>query len=148
MLDQFSDDARIVMALASEEAQCLNPPFIGSEHVLIGLVKAGCGVGADVLKNLDIDLLKVRLQVEKLAVGGSKTVTTAMHSPAQVRGTLIHAIEEARNFDQSYVGTEHLLLGLLHDPDAAGAQVLTNLGLKLAEVRAEVLKRLDHPNGD
>ncbi len=143
MFERLTDRARKVMALANQEAQRLNHEYIGTEHILLGLVKEGSGVGANVLKNLDIDLRKVRLEVEKLVKSGPEMVTMGkLPQTPRAKKVIEYAIEEARNLNHNYVGTEHLLLGLLREHDGVAAQVLMNLGLKLEEVREEVLNLL------
>ncbi len=143
MFERFTDRARKVMALANQEAQRFNHEYIGTEHILLGLVKEGSGVGANVLKNLDVDLRKVRLEVEKLVKSGPDMVTMGkLPQTPRAKKVIEYAIEEARNLNHNYVGTEHLLLGLLREHDGVAAQVLTNLGLKLEEVREEVLNLL------
>jgi len=143
MFERLTDRARKVMALANQEAQRFNHEYIGTEHILLGLVKEGSGVGANVLKNLDIDLRKVRLEVEKLVKSGPEMVTMGkLPQTPRAKKVVEYAIEEARNLNHNYVGTEHLLLGLLREHDGVAAQVLMNLGLKLEEVREEVLNLL------
>ena len=143
MYERFTDRARKVMALANQEAQRFNHEYIGTEHILLGLVKEGSGVGATVLKNLDIDLRKVRLEVEKLVKSGPDMVTMGrLPQTPRAKKVIEYAIEEAHNLGHNYVGTEHLLLGLLRERDGVAAQVLMNLGLKLEEVREEVLNLL------
>jgi ATP-dependent Clp protease ATP-binding subunit ClpC len=131
------------MALANQEAQRFNHEYIGTEHILLGLVKEGSGVGANVLKNLEVDLRKVRLEVEKLVKSGPDMVTMGkLPQTPRAKKVIEFAIEEARNLNHNYVGTEHLLLGLLREQDGVAAQVLMNLGIKLEEVREEVLNLL------
>ncbi|MDH3584446.1 MAG: NDP-hexose 4-ketoreductase, partial [Phycisphaerae bacterium] len=143
MFERFTDRARKVMALANQEAQRFNHEYIGTEHILLGLVKEGSGVGANVLKNLDVDLRKVRLEVEKLVKSGPDMVTMGkLPQTPRAKKVVEYAIEEARNLNHNYIGTEHLLLGLLREHDGVAAQVLMNLGLKLEEVREEVLNLL------
>ena len=143
MFERLTDRARKVMALANQEAQRFNHEYIGTEHILLGLVKEGSGVGPNVLKNLDIDLRKVRLEVEKLVKSGPEMVTMGkLPQTPRAKKVLEYAIEEARNLNHNYVGTEHLLLGLLREQDGVAAQVLMNLGVKLEEVREEVLNLL------
>src|SRR6476661_3987959 len=145
MFERFTDRARKVMALANQEAQRFNHEYIGTEHILLGLVKEGSGVGANVLKNLDVDLRKVRLEVEKLVKSGPDMVTMGkLPQTPRAKKVIEYAIEEARNLNHNYVGTEHLLLGLLREHDGVAAQVLMNLGLKLEDVREEVLNLLGH----
>src|SRR5258706_618780 len=146
MYERFTDRARKVMQLANQEAQRFNHEFIGTEHILLGLVKEGSGVAANVLKNLDIDLRKIRLEVEKIVqTGSSETVALGKlpHTP-RAKKVIEYSIEEARNLNHNYVGTEHLLLGLLREQEGVAAQVLMNLGLKLEDVREEVLNLLGH----
>lgn len=143
MFERFTDRARKVMALANQEAQRFNHEYIGTEHILLGLVKEGSGVGANVLKNLDVDLRKVRLEVEKLVKSGPDMVTMGkLPQTPRAKKVIEYAIEEARNLNHNYVGTEHLLLGLLREHEGVAAQVLMNLGLKLDDVREEVLNLL------
>jgi ATP-dependent Clp protease ATP-binding subunit ClpC len=143
MFERLTDRARKVMALANQEAQRFNHEYIGTEHILLGLVKEGSGVGANVLKNLDIDLRKVRLEVEKLVKSGPDMVTMGkLPQTPRAKKVIEYAIEEARSLNHNYVGTEHLLLGLLREHDGVAAQVLLNLGLKLEDVREEVLNLL------
>jgi ATP-dependent Clp protease ATP-binding subunit ClpC len=143
MFERLTDRARKVMALANQEAQRFNHEYIGTEHILLGLVKEGSGVGANVLKNLDIDLRKVRLEVEKLVKSGPDMVTMGkLPQTPRAKKVIEYAIEEARSLNHNYVGTEHLLLGLLREQDGVAAQVLMNLGLKLEDVREEVLNLL------
>jgi len=148
MFERFTDRARKVMALANQEAQRFNHEYIGTEHILLGLVKEGSGVGANVLKNLDVDLRKVRLEVEKLVKSGPDMVTMGkLPQTPRAKKVIEYAIEEARNLNHNYVGTEHLLLGLLREHDGVAAQVLMNLGLRLEEVREEVLNLLGAGSG-
>ncbi|MBI9016941.1 MAG: ATP-dependent Clp protease ATP-binding subunit [Phycisphaerae bacterium] len=143
MFERFTDRARKIMALANQEAQRFNHEYIGTEHILLGLVKEGSGVGANVLKNLDVDLRKIRLEVEKLVKSGPDMVTMGkLPQTPRAKKVIEYAIEEARALNHNYVGTEHLLLGLLRETEGVAAQVLMNLGLKLEDVREEVLNLL------
>ena len=143
MFERFTDRARKVMALANQEAQRFNHEYVGTEHVLLGLVKEGQGVAANVLHNLQVDLKKIRLEVEKIVKSGPAMVTMGkLPQTPRAKKVIEFAIEEARNLGHNYVGTEHLLLGLLREHDGVAAQVLMNLGLKLDDVRAEVLNIL------
>src|SRR5499427_11011362 len=140
MFERFTDRARKVMALANQEAQRFNHEYIGTEHILLGLVKEGSGVGANVLKNLDIDLRKVRLEVEKLVKSGPDMVTMGkLPQTPRAKKVIEYAIEEARNLGHNYVGTEHLLLGLLREKDGVAAEVLLTCGCALETVREEIL---------
>jgi len=131
------------MALANQEAQRFNHEYIGTEHILLGLVKEGSGVGANVLKNLDVDIKKLRLEVEKLVKSGPDMVSMGkLPQTPRAKKVIEYAIEEARALNHNYVGTEHILLGLLRETEGIAAQVLMNLGLKLEDVRQEVLNLL------
>ncbi len=133
------------MQLANQEAQRFNHEYIGTEHVLLGLIKEGSGVAANVLKNLDVDLRKIRLEVEKLVQSGPDMVTMGkLPQTPRAKKVIEYSMEEARNLNHNYVGTEHILLGLLREQEGVAAQVLMNLGLKLDEVREEVLNLLGH----
>jgi len=143
MFERFTDRARKVMALANQEAQRFNHEYIGTEHILLGLVKEGNGVGANVLRNLDIDVKKLRLEIEKLVKSGPDMVTMGkLPQTPRTKKVIEFAIEEARSLNHNYVGTEHILLGLLRETEGIAAQVLMNLGLKLEDVRQEVLNLL------
>src|SRR5215469_2071300 len=145
MYERFTDRARKVMQLANQEAQRFNHQYIGTEHVLLGLIKEGSGVAANVLKNLDVDLRKIRLEVEKLVQSGPDMVTMGkLPQTPRAKKVIEYSMEEARNLNHNYVGTEHILLGLLREQEGVAAQVLMNLGLKLEEVREEVLNLLGH----
>src|ERR1700688_1043140 len=145
MYERFTDRARKVMQLANQEAQRFNHEYIGTEHILLGLIKEGSGVAANVLKNLEVDLRKIRLEVEKLVQSGPDMVTMGkLPQTPRAKKVIEYSIEEARNLGHNYVGTEHLLLGLLREQEGVAAQVLMNLGLKLEDVREEVLNLLGH----
>lgn len=143
MFERFTDRARKVMALANQEAQRFNHEYIGTEHILLGLIKEGSGVGANVLKNLDVDLSKVRAEVEKLVESrpGTRPVGRLPQTPG-AKHVIELAIQEARSLNHNYVGTEHLLLGLLREPEGVAAQVLVNLGLSLEQIRQELVNLL------
>src|SRR3954463_10230992 len=145
MYERFTDRARKVMQLAAAEAQRFNHEYVGTEHILLGLIKEGSGVAANVLKNLDANLRKIRREVEKIVQtgpGGDQILLGKLPQTPRAKKVIEYAIEEARRLNHNYVGTEHLLLGLLREHDGVAAQVLMNLGLKLEEVREEVLNLL------
>ena len=145
MYERFTDRARKVMQLANQEAQRFNHEYIGTEHILLGLVKEGSGVAANVLRNLDVDLRKIRLEVEKLVQSGPEMVTIGkLPQTPRAKKVIEYSMEEARNLNHNYVGTEHILLGLLREQEGVAAQVLMNLGMKLEDVREEVLNLLGH----
>ncbi len=143
MFERFTDRARKVMALANQEAQRFNHEYIGTEHILLGLVKEGSGVGATVLKNLDVDIKKLRLEIEKHVKSGPDMVTMGkLPQTPRAKKVIEYAIEEARALNHNYVGTEHILLGILRESEGIAAQVLMHIGLKLEDVRQEVLNLL------
>ncbi|MGE0432546.1 MAG: ATP-dependent Clp protease ATP-binding subunit [Planctomycetota bacterium] len=148
MFDKFTDRARKVMGLARQEAQKLNHENIGTEHILLGLIQEGSGVAANVLKNMEVDIRKVRSEIEKLVQTGTQMTTIGGKLPFTPRAkkVLDLAQEEAQNLGHNYIGTEHLLLGLLREQEGVAAQVLMNMGLKLEEVREEVLELLGTPD--
>jgi hypothetical protein len=131
----FGDRARTVMRLANQEAQRFNHEYIGTEHILLGLVKEGAGVAANVLKNLDIDLGKIRLEVEKIVQLGPDTVAEGvLPQTPRAKKVIEYSIEEVRNLNRNFVGTEHLLLGLLREEEGVAAQILnTQFGLRLED---------------
>jgi ATP-dependent Clp protease ATP-binding subunit ClpC len=144
MIDRFTDRARKVIMYGKQEAQRLGHDFLGTEHILLGLVKEGTGVAANVLKALGVDLKRIRAEVERLVQSDPTTAQATHKSGAEPRYTprakrvIELSLDEARNLGQSYIGTEHLLLGLLREGQGVAAQVLQNLGLKLESVREEV----------
>jgi len=143
MFDRFTERARKVMSLARQEAQRFNHDYIGTEHILLGLVQEGSGVAASVLKNLDIDLKKIRQEVEKLVSTGTTMVTMGqLPFTPRAKKVLELSLEEASNLGHTYIGTEHLLLGLIRESEGIAAQVLRNLKVKVEDVREEVLELL------
>lgn len=149
MFERFTDLARKVMSLANQEAIRFNHEYIGTEHLLLGLVKEGTGVGSRVLKEMDVDLRKVRLEVEKLVKSGpDMQIMGKLPQSPRAQKAIEYAIEEARHLNHNYVGTEHLLLGLLREHDGVAATVLMSLGLKLEEVREEILSLLGVGSGN
>ena len=147
MFERFTDRARKVMALANQECQRFNHEQIGTEHILLGLIKEGAGVGSRVLKSLGIDLRDVRAEIEKLVTAKPDIVTMGkLPQTAQAKKAVQMAIDEAQAHNAGYVGTEHLLLGLLRhgesDPEDVAGKVLRNLGLKLEDVREAALNLL------
>jgi ATP-dependent Clp protease ATP-binding subunit ClpC len=131
------------MGLARQEAQRFNHDYIGTEHILLGLIQEGSGVAANVLKNMDIELKKIRGEIEKMVKTGPTMVTMGqLPFTPRAKKVLELALEEASNLGHNYLGTEHLLLGLLRESEGIAAQVLMNLGIKLEDVREEVLEFL------
>jgi ATP-dependent Clp protease ATP-binding subunit ClpC len=143
MYELFTDHARKAMQLANQEAIRFNHEYIGTEHMLLGLIREGSGVAANVFKNFDMDLSKIRLEMEKVMQSGSDAVSLVkLPQTPRAKKVIEYSLEEARNLGHNYVGTEHLLLGLLREKNGVAVQVLMNLGLELDSVRSEILKIL------
>ena len=143
MFDRFTDRAKKVMNLARQEAQRFNHEYLGTEHVLLGLVQEGSVVAANVLKNMGVDLARIRAEIEKLVKSGPSMVTMGqLPFTPRAKKVLELSMEEAHNLGHNYIGTEHLLLGLIKENEGIAAKVLTNLGVKLEDVREEVLEFL------
>jgi len=143
MYDRFTDRARKVMQLANEEAQRFNHEYIGTEHILLGLIKEGSGVAAIVLKNIGIDLQRTRNEVEKILHAGADVVAEGkLPQTPRAKQVIQYAMEEARSLNHDYVGTEHLLLGLIREEEGVASQVFKNLGLAVGAVRQDVLSLL------
>ena len=143
MFDRFTDRAKKVMSFARQEAMKFNHEYIGTEHILLGLVQEGSGVAANVLKNMTVDLDKIRHEVEKIVKTGPSMVTMGqLPFTPRAKKVLELSLEEASQLSHNYIGTEHLLLGLIRENEGIAAQVLMNLGVKLEEVREEVLEFL------
>src|SRR5205807_1530390 len=132
MYERFTDRARKVMQLANQEAQRLNHEYIGTEHILLGIIDEGGGVAVHVLQNLDVDLRKLRSELEKIVPSGPERVTkSGWPQTPRAKKVIEYAIEEARALLHNHVGTEHLLLGLLREHEGVAGQVLRNLGITL-----------------
>jgi len=143
MYEKFTDRARKVMQLANQEAQQFNHEYIGTEHILLGLVKRPDCTGAQVLQNCGLTLLQVAAETERLIHAGPDMITLGkLPSTPRAKRVIEHAMEEARSLGHNYVGTEHILLGLLREQEGVAAQVLMNLGLKLEEARGEAVRVL------
>ena len=143
MFSRFTERARKVIILAKEEAKRFNHDYIGTEHILLGLIKEGEGVAAAVLQNLGLSLEAIRLEVEKLVQPGPPTVVSGdIPFTPKAKKVIELATDEARNLGHNYIGTEHLLLGLLREGEGVASQVLSNLGLDLNRVRQEVMSLL------
>jgi ATP-dependent Clp protease ATP-binding subunit ClpC len=143
MFDKFTDRARKVIALARQEAERLNNDYIGTEHVLMGLIKEGSGVAANILENMNVDPEKVLKEIEKVVQPGTNMVTMGqLPFTPRTKKMLEYSLEEMRNLGHNYIGTEHLLLGLIRENDSEAAQVMLGMGIELEKVRKEVLKIL------
>jgi ATP-dependent Clp protease ATP-binding subunit ClpC len=137
----FTDRVRKVLQMAREEAARLHHEYVGTEHILLGLIREGEGVAAAVLTNLNVDLEEIQQKIEETVKKGKAAAAAGPDLPytSRAKKVLELAMSEARELNHSYVGTEHLLLGLLREQEGVAAQVLMNLGVKLEQVRAEVL---------
>src|SRR2546423_532630 len=145
-MNNFTPRAQQVLALARKEADRFNHNFVGTEHLLLGLIKLGQGVAVNVLQKLGLDLETVRMEVEKQVGTGpdQKMIGNIPYTP-RVKKVLALAAKEARALNHTYVGTEHILLGLLREGDGVAARVLKNLDVDIEQTRQEILKELD-PN--
>ena len=150
--DKFTERARKVLTLAQEEAQRFNHNYIGTEHLLLGLVREGDGVAAKVLANLGVELNKVRSAVEFIIGRGDRTVTGEIGLTPRAKKVIELAVDEARRLGHHYIGTEHLLLGLVREGEGIAAGVLESLGVNLEKVRSETIRILSqssvHPHSD
>ena len=135
--EKFSERARRVLTSAQEEAQQLNHSYIGTEHILLGLIREEEGVAAKVLNNLGISLTKIRSAVEYIIGRGEKSVTSEIGLTPRAKRVIELAIDEARHLGHNYIGTEHLLLGLLHEGEGVAAGVLESFGITLEQARTE-----------
>ncbi|MFC1644134.1 Clp protease N-terminal domain-containing protein, partial [Candidatus Omnitrophota bacterium] len=138
--NRFTERARKVILLAKEEAKRFSHDYIGTEHILLGLVKEGEGVAAAVLSSLGMDSDNIRLEVEKLVQPGpGKVVGGDIPFTPRAKKVIELSMDEARSLGHNYIGTEHLLLGLIREGEGVASQVLLNLGLDLKGVQDEVL---------
>src|SRR5512134_1274030 len=137
--DKFTERARRVLTLAQEEAQRFNHNYIGTEHLLLGLVREGEGVAAKVLANLGVELNKVRSAVEFIIGRGDRAVMGEIGLTPRAKKVIELAVDEARRLNHHYIGTEHLLLGLVREGEGIAAGVLESLGVSLDKVRAQVI---------
>ncbi|MDP3790861.1 MAG: ATP-dependent Clp protease ATP-binding subunit [Candidatus Omnitrophota bacterium] len=143
MFNRFTERARKVILLAKEEAKRFNHDYIGTEHILLGLVREGEGVAAAVLASFGLTPDKIRIEVEKLVQPGPTTVISGdLPFTPKAKKVMELATEEARALGHNYIGTEHLLLGLIREGEGVASQVLMNLGLELERVREEVMNLL------
>jgi len=140
--DKFTERARRVLTLAQEEAQRFNHNYIGTEHLLLGLVREGDGVAAKVLSNLGVELNKVRSAVEFIIGRGDRATSGEIGLTPRAKRVIELAVDEARRLNHSYIGTEHLLLGLVREGEGIAAGVLESLGVNLERVRGETTRIL------
>jgi len=143
MFNRFTERARKVILLAKEEAKRFNHDYIGTEHILLGLVREGEGVAAAVLASFGLSSEKIRIEVEKLVQPGPSTVVSGdLPFTPKAKKVIELAMDEARTLGHNYIGTEHLLLGLIREGEGVASQVLMNMGLELDKVREEVMNLL------
>ena len=145
--EKFSERARRVLSLAQEEAQRFNHNYIGTEHILLGLVRETEGVAARVLSSLSVDLAKVRSAVEFIIGRGEKPAQGEIGLTPRAKKVVELAVDEARRMNHTYIGTEHLLIGLLREGEGVAAGVLESLGVTLDKVRTETHRILSHTSG-
>ncbi len=139
MFERFTEHARHVIELAKQEAQRFGNEFVGTEHLLWGLAKENHGIAAATLEHFNVNLKPLRKDVEALLNSRPHVeVVEKLPQSQEVKDAINHAVEEARLMHHNFVGTEHILLGLLQDPETVASQVLTNLGLKLDTARDTV----------
>jgi ATP-dependent Clp protease ATP-binding subunit ClpC len=143
MFDRFTERARKVLLLAREESKNFNHDYIGTEHILLGLIKEGQGVAAAVLQNLGLSLERIRLEVEKKVESGSNIeIEGEIEFTPKAKRVIELAMDEARKMSHNYIGTEHLLLGLVLEEKGAAANVLQGLGLSLSKIKKEIMQLL------
>jgi ATP-dependent Clp protease ATP-binding subunit ClpA len=142
MFERFTDRARRVVVLAQEEARLLNHNYIGTEHLLLGLIHEGEGVAAMVLESLGISLEAVRAQVEEIIGQGQSAPTGHIPFTPRAKKVLELSLREATQLGHNYIGTEHILLGLIREGEGVAAQVLVKLGADLSSVRQQVIQVL------
>ncbi|MDY6827112.1 MAG: ATP-dependent Clp protease ATP-binding subunit [Bacillota bacterium] len=142
MFGRFTERAQQVLVLAQEEAKRLNHNFIGTEHLLLGLVREGSGIAARALQNMSVDLSRVRSEVERITPQGEKVIHQGISYTPRAKRVVELAIEESQNLGHNYVGTEHIMLGLVREGEGIAAQVLANMGIDLKRARKEVVQLL------
>ncbi|MBT5252340.1 MAG: NDP-hexose 4-ketoreductase, partial [Chloroflexi bacterium] len=135
--EKFSERARRVLSLAQEEAQRFNHNYIGTEHILLGLVREPEGVAARVLSNLNVELVKARSAVEFINGRGERPTSGEIGLTPRAKKVIELAVDEARRLNHHYIGTEHLLIGLMREGEGVAAGVLESLGVSLEKVREE-----------
>src|SRR6187200_729602 len=139
MFERFTDRARRVVVLAQEEARMLNHNYIGTEHILLGLIHEGEGVAAKALESMDISLNAVREQVQEIIGEGSHAPSGHIPFTPRAKKVLELSLREALQLGHNYIGTEHILLGVVREGEGVAAQVLVKLGADLSRVRQEVI---------
>jgi ATP-dependent Clp protease ATP-binding subunit ClpC len=146
MFERFTEKAIKVIMLAQEEARRLGHNFVGTEQILLGLIGEGTGVGSKVLKTLGVNLKDARVEVEKIIGRGSGFVAVEIPFTPRAKRVLELSLEEARQLGHNYIGTEHLLLGLIREGEGVAARVLENLGIDLSKVRSQTIRTIGENN--
>ena len=144
LFDRFTERAQKVMVYSQEEAIRQNYNYIGTEHILLGILREGEGIAAQVLKNKGVNLETVRQQVEALVGKGQQEVGQVIGYTPRTKTILELSVEEARSLGQNYIGTEHLLLALIREGEGVAAQILTAMGLNFDSIRQEIIGLLDN----
>ena len=142
MFERFTEKAIKVIMLAQEEARRLGHNFVGTEQILLGLIGEGTGIAAKVLKSMGVNLKDARVEVEKIIGRGSGFVAVEIPFTPRAKRVLELSLEEARQLGHNYIGTEHLLLGLIREGEGVAARVLENLALDLTKIRTQVIRLL------
>tara|TARA_B100000614_G_scaffold262909_1_gene300507 strand:+ start:81048 stop:81689 length:642 start_codon:yes stop_codon:yes gene_type:complete len=143
MFERFTDRARKIMALANQECQRLNHEYIGTEHILLGLAKEGNGVGCAALKKLGVSLDDIIANVNKLVRKGPEMVTMGrLPQTPRAKKIVEYAIEQAKGLGHNYVGSEHILLGILQEHDGVAAQILMNMGVTIDKTKTAIVQVL------
>merc|ERR1712032_1067166 len=142
MFERFTEKAIKVIMLAQEEARRLGHNFVGTEQILLGLIGEGTGIGPQILKSMGINLKDARVEVEKIIGRGSGFVAVEIPFTPRAKRVLELSLDEARQIGHNYIGTEHLLLGLIREGEGVAARVLENLGVELSKVRSQIIRSL------
>jgi ATP-dependent Clp protease ATP-binding subunit ClpC len=142
MFERFTEKAIKVIMLAQEEARRLGHNFVGTEQILLGLIGEGTGIGPKVLKSMNVNLKDARIEVEKIIGRGSGFVAVEIPFTPRAKRVLELSLEEARQLGHNYIGTEHLLLGLIREGEGVAARVLEKLEVDLSKVRSQIIRSL------
>jgi ATP-dependent Clp protease ATP-binding subunit ClpC len=142
MFERFTEKAIKVIMLAQEEARRLGHNFVGTEQILLGLIGEGTGIGPKVLKAMGVNIKDARVEVEKIIGRGSGFVAVEIPFTPRAKRVLELSLDEASQLGHNYIGTEHLLLGLIKEGEGVAARVLENLGVDLSKVRSQIIRSL------
>src|ERR1700720_1046988 len=145
MFERFTERARQVVVLAQEEARTLKHNYIGTEHILLGLLRAEEGLAARVLESLDITVERVRAQVVRIVGSGEEVTTGPIPFPPRAQKPLERALREARSLAHNYIGTEHILLGLVRENEGVAARILLDFDADAEKIRNEIIRMLSGP---